>query len=672
MIHRACLSRARLVHVCLAAVAAAATSAHAAQPQLQFANPKSELLFGRAYQRALENVFTINQKPALPQDLDSGLLTGSPPMRIRAGGGYPDVWTRDASVNSWNAISLMEPELASNTLWAVVDRRPDGQLIVQQDGQWWDQVIWISAAWNHYLLRGDEGFLAHAYQAAVNTMAARRAANYDSRLGLFKGPSFFNDGISAYPSPPADDNESRGVGAGDYPATSEEMVLSTNAVYYSAYRSLAAMARATGAPQADIDGYDAMADSLKKNINDRLWQPHRSSYGFLLHQGDGLDGIVDDHQEGTGVSFAVIFGIANAKRAAQVVSHTTVDPWGIVDVSPDLPRYSPQKPGRHNAIVWPVVQGYWADAAARVKRQDLFAKEVARLAKLGSNHSGFFEIYNRHTGIVDGGWQGGFHWGSERDQTWSASAYLRMFFTNVFGLRPDTKGLAFDPILPVGWGNITATNVRYRQANLTIKLSGAGQTIASFKLDGVAHEARLPTSLQGNHTVEIQLKGGVDGDRDDDGVVDSADDCADEAGASDVNGCPSPSLLEAEDAFNSNGPMVANEHAGYSGRGFVEGPRVPGASMDFTIHRRNAPAKRYAVSVRYANGYGDARTLSLYVGGAKVGQLRFSPTGGWNQWADLPAGTFEVSGKTSHLVLRWDDGDNGLMNVDSVSLRPAP
>jgi hypothetical protein len=27
---------------------------------------------------------------------------------VRAGGGYPQPWTRDASVNSWNATSLLD------------------------------------------------------------------------------------------------------------------------------------------------------------------------------------------------------------------------------------------------------------------------------------------------------------------------------------------------------------------------------------------------------------------------------------------------------------------------------------------------------------------------------------------------------------------------------------
>ncbi|MFB9831039.1 hypothetical protein [Actinoallomurus acaciae] len=54
---------------------------------------------------------------------------------VRAGGGYPQAWTRDASVNSPNATSLPSPAPARNTLWAAVDKDSAGRLQVQQDDQ---------------------------------------------------------------------------------------------------------------------------------------------------------------------------------------------------------------------------------------------------------------------------------------------------------------------------------------------------------------------------------------------------------------------------------------------------------------------------------------------------------------------------------------------------------
>lgn len=87
----------------------------------------------------------------------------APNTFIKAGGGYNEPWTRDASINAWNAGSLLEPVVARNTLWAVAQRQPDGSVVLQRDNQWWDKVIWITAAWNHPKVTGDRTFLQTAY-----------------------------------------------------------------------------------------------------------------------------------------------------------------------------------------------------------------------------------------------------------------------------------------------------------------------------------------------------------------------------------------------------------------------------------------------------------------------------------------------------------------------------
>jgi hypothetical protein len=212
-------------------------AAAVARPGLSFTDTAAQSTLGAAYTRALANLLDVNTvtyDPAMYNQ--SGLLTNPPGTFVRAGGAYPQPWTRDASVNSWNAASMLSPEVARNTLWSVVRRQGNGQLIVVQDNQWWDQVVWLTAAWHHYLVTGDRAFLADAYQAGVNTLDTRRSANFNATYGLFQGPSFFNDGIAGYPAPPADAAESHGGFAGGYPTTAD-MALSTNTLYYSACSS---------------------------------------------------------------------------------------------------------------------------------------------------------------------------------------------------------------------------------------------------------------------------------------------------------------------------------------------------------------------------------------------------------------------------------------------------
>ncbi|SFW79426.1 MGH1-like glycoside hydrolase domain-containing protein [Amycolatopsis australiensis] len=664
--------RSTLVAVMIAsgAVTAATASASQAPPQLDFANPTSQALLGTAYTEALDNLLRTNTMAYDAKYDRSGLLDPSVGL-VRAGGGYSQPWTRDASVNSWNATSLLSPALAENTLWAVVDKDAGGALRVQQDDQQWDQVIWVTAAWQHYLVTGDSGFLADAYRTTANTLTVREhatTAGYNAAYGLFTGASFFNDGIAGYPAPPADATESVSTGSMPWPGVAGGMYLSTNAVYYAAYVNAANMAERLGRPGREVAGYRTRAAALKAAINRYFWNPKTGLYDYQLL----ADGAAGAYQEGSGLAFALLFGIANPAQARSIVAHAREMTWGMPDTFPNWDRYSDAQPGRHNAIVWPLVQGLWAKALAGQGEQSAFASEVARLAKLAGNNSGFWEIYNGTTGVVDGGWQRlgdtvKFHWGSEPDQTWSATAFLDMIHSGLFGLTFTGRGLAFAPDLPAGWGDVTLRNLRYRAANLTIALHGAGTRIASFTVDGrPAPGNAVPATLSGDHTVAITLTGAADGDRDGDHVPDARDRCPDTAGT--VDGCPAPAHLEAEDALNTGGVKTNVNHSGYSGRAFLDGLWAQGAASSFTLHRTSADAASAAITVRYANANNDTRTMTLSVDGRPLRQVSFPKvSGSWDAWGTVTFADVPLTGRDPVVTLSYEAGDTGSVNLDWLS-----
>jgi cellobiose phosphorylase len=154
-----------------------------------------------------------------------------------------------------------------------------------------------------------------------------------------------------------------------------------------------------------------------------------------------------------------------------------------------------------------MVEGYWGDAAARVGDTQGFARAMQGMAGLALGTGGnFYEIYNGTTGKPDGGWQVGHEWVSQPDQTWSATAYLRMVYMDLFGMRFKPSGIAFAPVLPKGWGNATLRGVRYRGAVLTIELQGAGNRVKGFWLDGKKmRKAWFAGTLTGRHVVKIVL-----------------------------------------------------------------------------------------------------------------------------------------------------------------------
>ena len=459
-----------------------------------------------AFAKALENVLSINRIQYDPKHFDkSGLLDGKLGKFLRAGGDYQEPWTRDASINSWNAASLLEPQIAKNTLYAVLDKNEKGEPIVQPDNQWWDKVIWIYGAWNHYLVTGDREFLKVSYGVATRLLALMRKDHFDSEFGLFKGPSFFNDGIAGSPAPPAPAEDTGSTFVLDHPNTDRIMALSTNCLYVAGYRTAAKMAAELGEPKGEEE---KLAAELTQTIRKRFWMPKDGRFGYFIHGAAPLRGQLDASQEGTGLSYAILFDIATPAQARSILSRTHREPLGIVDVYPHFERYSDAHPGRHNVLVWPVVQGLWARAAAHQRDLKVFNEELTHLTQLAQGSQwNFYEIYDGKSGKVEGGWQSGIHFGSVPHQTWSASAYLSMVLNGVFGLRFSTTGLTFQPLVPAEWSGAKLTGIAYRNATLDIQIKGQGSHLASLTLDGVPSiTGKIAPSLRGKHTVELVVE----------------------------------------------------------------------------------------------------------------------------------------------------------------------
>jgi trehalose/maltose hydrolase-like predicted phosphorylase len=129
------------------------------------------------------------------------------------------------------------------------------------------------------------------------------------------------------------------------------------------------------------------------------------------------------------------------------------------------------------------------------------------------------------------------------------------------------------------------------------------------------------------------------------------------------------STMDAENGALSGGAVVANDHSGYTGSGFVAG-LYAGATDAFLVH---VPAAgTYTIAVRYANSWGGqqpplqnvTRTISLTT---PVGtqQLSLPVTGSWDTWATvttdvtLPAGDDIVE-------LSVGPNDSGSVNIDNL------
>ena len=425
---------------------------------------------------------------------------------LAAGGDYGGEWTRDIAINSLTGASLLRPEVAEKSLWSVtIHKDTIGH-------QYWDKIIWSIAACNHYLVTGDRMFLSQAYKCSANTMKELEQMTFDSKYGLFMGPSVFNDGIAAYPEPIFEPNNHLS-GALDHKGSYRIKCLSTNCVYYGAYIALSQMSSFLKENASVTNAYQLKAELLKKNILKNFYNDDSNSFNYLVDQ----NGKLDHSQEALGISFATMFGILDGEKAKQLIEKAVVSKYGITSITPDFPRYSKNMPGRHNNIIWPFVNGFFAQAAIVSKNYKTFNHELVGLTHLALDADkgdyNFREIYNPYSGKPDGGYQDwgpdslNFHWQSSRLQTWSATAYVSMVTNGLLGMKFNENTLSFSPFLPDEIGFIELKDLIYRDSKLTISVKGKGNTISSFSLDGKEQKNNsISSALKGKHTIMIILK----------------------------------------------------------------------------------------------------------------------------------------------------------------------
>ena len=465
-------------------------------------------------------IFTLISLKAFPQQLISNnplindafkLAVETVDINVRrgilaAGGDYGGEWTRDIAINSWNGVSLLRPEVAEKSLWNVtINKDTIGH-------QYWDKILWAIAACNHYIVTSDKDFLAQAYICSANTMAQLEQTIFDKNYGLFMGPSVFNDGIAGYPKPVYESgNYSSSVL--DFKGSRSIKCLSTNCLYYGAYIAVNRMSKFLSANSSISNSYLQKAEALKKNIIKNFYNSKTNTFYYLIDQNEKAH----TYQEGLGISFAVIFGIIQGVKAKELIENAVVSKYGITSITPYFARYSKDMPGRHNNLIWPMVNGFFARAAIAVKSYKTFDHELFGLTHLALDENkgnyDFREIYNPYTGQPDGGYQDwgesrrNFHWQSCKLQTWSATAYISMILNGLFGMRFSVDSLSFTPYLPEKINSIELKDLNYRNSNLDIKITGNGNSIESFSVDGKNQsEYSIPSTLKGDHKIFINLK----------------------------------------------------------------------------------------------------------------------------------------------------------------------
>lgn len=397
-------------------------------------------------------------------------------------------------------MNFIAPEVSHTTLFAVCDKNEKGVPVIQPDVQTWDQIVWAVGAYNYYLVTGDRDFLRIAHGIIGRALEGHRKNRFNENYGLFVGGSFFNDGISGYPLSCHQQGLTDSF-APSHPSVEKIMCLSTNCLYCEAYRIYGRISELLGFTEK-AETAKAYHRELKEAINGLFWSNSLSRYRYIIFP----DGKTDSSQELGGHALAVLFDICPEEKRSVLFENLVISDAGAVSIWPPFEGlYSDDKPGRHNNVIWPFLNGLIIEAAAKCGLYNLVGKETESLTALfkGSKFK-LFEIYSPYTKKVFGGWQTGRVWDSCRDQTWSATCYIGAFIHGIFGIRTEEKGIRFAPCVPERLKDCELSGIKIRDNYISVKIHGYGNKIEKFLLDGKECEPFTEWNNK-SHQIEIVM-----------------------------------------------------------------------------------------------------------------------------------------------------------------------
>ena len=243
-----------------------------------------------------------------------------------------------------------------------------------------------------------------------------RRANITRPPGCFCGPACYGDGVAAYPDRYAHTNGSSSIL--DWPRCNPEKVstpgvgipmqaLSTNCLYYQCLPAAGLNSRELGQPVDPAWGQKAgriesaiqRSSGMRKRGLSATWSMNGAA--AITRKDWGMPSRCCLASPGPNKP-PVCWQIRPSPHTASPASGPSYDRY----------RLSYASYGRHSGTVWPHVQGFWAEAAARAGEMDVFAAELWNLAELAVRDGMFAEIYHPTSGAIYGGLQEGRRTGS--------------------------------------------------------------------------------------------------------------------------------------------------------------------------------------------------------------------------------------------------------------------
>lgn len=417
------------------------------------------------------------------------------------GTSWQKVWTRDTALSNLYSLAWVFPEISYNCEREKI-KTSQGVSVFEQDtgtgGSYpvsTDKIITMLSVWETYLADGNKEHLSYFYDICNNTIMQDMNVAYDSDAGLFRGETCGLDWRDqTYPDWTSETYDS------GLSAIAQSKTASVNAIYCRVLEIMSKSARVLGKGAAAEQSWAKMAQDLKAKVSDRLWNESMGLYSSWEYP-EYMGSVLAEKTDVLGNGFALWFDIGSDAQLTQICENSPLVAYGADTVYP-------QKQGKlhnankiyHNFGVWPGWDSILMVGAAyhnnKALAEEIFNSNVRGAAVSLTNK----EVINYRTGE-----------GVESDQQlWSIAGTLAGYYRVMFGMNYDEDGIRFNPYIP-GWmqGPFELSNFKYRNATLTVKLSGEGDKVKSFKVDGVQKDIAdyvFPVTQTGSHTIEIVME----------------------------------------------------------------------------------------------------------------------------------------------------------------------
>lgn len=415
--------------------------------------------------------------------LDEMVNAVEPDTTLRTGKEWAGVWTRDVSYSILLSMAYMQPEASKISLMKKVNA--NGRIVQDtgSGGAWpvsSDRMIWALAAYELYKVTGDRQWLEYIYPIIKDSLADD-ALTVMSDSGLVRGETSFIDWREqSYPRwmQTADIYKSEALG--------------TSIIHAEAWKILAEIAAELGNDDVAALGR-RMSDDITDAINDRLWMADKGYYGMYTYGREFP--IMNPRAETLGESLAIIYGIASPERARAITENNPTTPFGAAIFYPqiaDMPPY-------HNNSLWPWVGAYWAIANAKAGNEAGAAEAIGSVFRPAALFT-----TNKENFVLDNG-----DIATELNSSnmlWCIAGNIAITHRILFGINYEKDGLRFAPFVPKTMSaERTLSGFKYRDATLDISISGHGNRIRSFRLNGKEHEPFVPAGIKGCNKVEIVM-----------------------------------------------------------------------------------------------------------------------------------------------------------------------